>query len=315
MITLESVEFHVPERVVTVADRAQELGLSAEQIHMFGRVHGLDRMHYDPDVSLLDLMVPAARAALGDTDPRSIRYVIYGHAMHGTADARAGIAGQVRQVLGLNGAQVISLTQQNCAISLSAIDVAGTLLRAGGDPLARALVVTGDKPVSPDAKLVMNSCIVADGAAACLVAWNGTGVPVTSFATRTTGEHYRGMLTNAAGFRAAAAARPGAMAAAIEGALAGAGCTMDDIQVIIPPNPNVVYWNDTITSDAVREKFFFDNIPRYSHALAADVFINYVTLRDDKRLEPGRPLMFVAIGVGMTFSAMVLVPGAEQGKI
>nr|AEU17889.1 putative 3-oxo-ACP synthase [Streptomyces antibioticus] len=313
MITLEAVESFFPDRTVTVEERAAELELNEAQTHMFRRVHGLDRMQYDPDLSLYDLVLPAARKALSQVDPKSVRYLLYCHALHGGRSVGPEAAQNIKQQLGLENATAFALTQQNCAIALSAIDIAGTLLQADGDPDARVLVVTGDKPRHRAAQLVMNTCVVGDGAASALVSWNGSGAVVNSFVSKTRGEYSDGMMSSPALLRAESEMRPRLMVEVMREAADRAGCTLDDIQVVLAPNPNTTLWVDTIKDDALRSKFFFDNIPRYSHCLASDVLINYATLCEEKRFEPGRPAMFVAIGVGMTFSAMVFTPSSTTG--
>lgn len=315
MITLEAVESHLPERTVTVEDRAAELGLTPEQTHMFRRHFGLDRMHYDPSVELVEQLVRAAERALGDTPRADVRHLILGHALHGAGHLAPDIVRQLARRLDLEHATAFALTQQNCAVSMSAVDVAGALLQAGADPSARALVLVGDKPRTRAAQLIMNTCIVADGTAAALVAWDGPGVPVRSFATRTLGQFSDGMLSSPETLRASAELRPLVLAEVMEEAAHRAGHTLADIQWFIPSNPNLVFWRDAVPDEELRGRFFLGNVPRYSHCLAADVFANYVTLREEKQVEPDRPVMFVAIGVGMTFSAMVATPRAEHGAV
>jgi 3-oxoacyl-[acyl-carrier-protein] synthase III len=308
-ITLDAVESFFPDRTVTVEERAAELGLNPAQTHMFRRIHGLDRLHYDADVSLHDLLLPPARKILSRIDPGSVRYLLYGYALHTIPPFAADTAQEVRDLLGLRHATAFALTQQNCAIPLSAIDIAGTLLRADGDPQARALVVTGDKPLHRESQVIMNTSVIGDGAASCLVSWNGPGAAVRSFVTRTRGEFSDGMWMTPQQFRAAAAARPVTLREVMEEAARQAGYCLDDIGVIIPTNPNVTFWAETIENMRFGDgKVFLGNIPRYAHCLASDTLINYVTLRDEHRFAPGQPAMFVAVGIGMTFSAMVLTP-------
>lgn len=315
MITLEAVESHLPERTVTVEDRAAELGITPEQTHMFRRHFGLDRMHYDPSVDLVEQLVQSAARALGDTPRADVRHLILGHALHGAGHMAPDIVRVLARRLGLEHATAFALTQQNCAVSMSAVDVAGALLQTEPDPSARALVLVGDKPRTRQAKLIMNTCIVADGTAAALVAWDGPGVPVRSFATRTLGQFSDGMLSSPETLRASAELRPRVLAEVMEEAARRAGHTLADIQWFIPSNPNLVFWQDAVPDEELRSRFFLGNIPRYSHCLAADVLANYVSLREEKQLEPDRPVMFVAIGVGMTFSAMVATPRLEHGAV
>jgi 3-oxoacyl-[acyl-carrier-protein] synthase III len=303
-ITLDAVEAFFPDRVVTVEERAPALGFTPAQTHMFRRVHGLDRMHSDPELTQDDLMLPAAQKVLGSTDPRAVRHVIYAHALHGGRVADSGTAAHLRDMLGLEHAAAFAMTQQNCAVPLSAIDVAGVLLETDPDPDAKVLVVTGEKLPDPVAAAI-TTILVADGAAACLVGKDGPGAPVRSFSTRTRGEFAAGLAGTPEQFRAAAELRPVMVREVMDEAVARAGCTLADLQFIIPPNQGLPFWQGTLDAEDLLEKCVFENNARYSHCLGADVLINYRWLLDQGRLEPGRPSMFLATGLGWTYSAMV----------
>lgn len=305
--TLDAVATHFPDRTVTVEERAVQLQMNPAQTHMFRRVYEMDRMHYDPGIDLYDLVLPAARKALAQIDRRAVRYLIYAHALHGAKGTAADTTAQLQDRLGLGHATAFSLTQQNCAIPLSAIDVAGTLLAADGDLEARALVVTGEKPALRVAKQI-NTVLIGDGAASCLVARNGTGARVSSFVTRTKGEFYDGLRGTPEQFRAAAEMRPQVLREIMAEALDRAGCTLADIQFIIPPNQGRSFWTGALDRDELLARCFFTNNARYAHCLAADILINYASLHDDCLFEPGRPSIFLATGLGWTFSAMVFVP-------
>jgi 3-oxoacyl-[acyl-carrier-protein] synthase-3 len=310
-VTIDAVECCFPDRVVTVEERAAQLDLNPAQTHMFRRIQGLDRMHYDASIGLFDLLLPAARKVLEQA--RAVRYLLYAQAYHSVPSmAAVDTAEEIRRRLGLANVTAFTLTQQNCAIPLTAIDMACALLRADGIRGAQALIVTGDKPRIREAQLVGNTCMVADGAAACLVSLNGPGAVVRSFATIGRGEFSDGLLMTPEQGRASVQARPGSLLAVMEEAARRAGYSLDDMQVVIPTNPNTTYWAETVKDPALRSKFFTDNVPRYSHCLGADIFINYTTLRDDKALVAGRPAMFISVGFGMTFSAMVFVPQSGQ---
>jgi 3-oxoacyl-[acyl-carrier-protein] synthase-3 len=311
-ITLEVVESYFPERVVTVEERAAQLELTPAQTHMFRRIQGLDRMHYDPQLSLLDVIVPAAQKVLAQTDdPSRVRFLLYGQTFQGLAGSPTDVAQELKEVLGLDRALAFTVTQQNCAVPLSAIDMAGALLNADDDPDALALIVTGDKPRQRSAQLVMNTCMVADGGASGLLARAGRGPVLSRLATAAKGEYSDGMAMTPDQRRDSAEKRPQILLAVMEEAAARAGCRLPDLQIIVPTNPNATYWPETIKDPGLLDKFFVDNVARYSHCLGADAFINYVTLREQNRLRPGRPAMFVGVGIGMTFSAMVFTPGTE----
>ncbi|SHH51600.1 3-oxoacyl-[acyl-carrier-protein] synthase III C-terminal domain-containing protein [Streptomyces sp. 3214.6] len=312
-LTLDAVEIFLPERTTTVEERAEAFGLSPAQVHLFRSIHGLDQLRYDPEASLYDLVLPPARKVLADVDPGTVRYVVYPHAVPHTGPSTVDPVQEMLGMLGLEHATAFALTQQNCAGTVSAIDVAGRLLQADGDPEAKALVLTGEKIFTRDLQIIFNSCVIGEAAGACLLSWNGPGDPVRSFAVRTFGEYAAGVEMTAEQHRVAGAQRPGVMAELIREAVESAGCTFDDIDIVIPTHPNRSFWGQ-IAQDLgwPPDKLYLENIPRYSHCLTADLMVNYVTLRDEGRLVPGRTYLFLATGIGSTFTAMVFTATAQD---
>jgi 3-oxoacyl-[acyl-carrier-protein] synthase-3 len=72
-------------------------------------------MRVDPDGSLLDLLLPAAREALDGTDPGTVRWLIYTHATQEVTPSTMDAARMLADALGLPDAEAFALTQQNCA--------------------------------------------------------------------------------------------------------------------------------------------------------------------------------------------------------
>ncbi|MCX4546089.1 3-oxoacyl-[acyl-carrier-protein] synthase III C-terminal domain-containing protein [Streptomyces sp. NBC_01565] len=305
--TLERVESHLPDRRVTIETLAAPLGLSRAKMALFRKVHGLHTLHQDPATSLLDLLLPAARQALaGLHDPRRIRFVLYAHAIHEVAPAGFDAAAALRDALGLGHAEAFALSQQNCAGGLGAVEVAARLL-ADGDPADRTLLVIGDKPYSPLIRMVPNTALMGEGAAACLISAEGPGDRVLSHVSRTLGEYARliGLAPEEAALYGKAYAP--VLADVMRGAVREAGLALEDIDLVIPHNVNMLAWRNTIAELGIAaERVFLENIPRYSHCFAADPFVNYTTLRDAGRLVPGRHYLMAGVGAGATFTALAL---------
>jgi 3-oxoacyl-[acyl-carrier-protein] synthase-3 len=305
-LTLDAVASHFPERTTTVEERAEALGLKPAQVHMFRRLHGLDQLRYDPDMSLYDLVVPPARAALETVDPASVRYLVYVHAMQQVTPSTTDAAQEIKRALGLRDTTAFALTQQSCAAPLTAIDAAGALLRADGDPDARALIVAGEKVFSKESQLIANACVLGEGAAACVVSLDGPGDPVRSYAARTFGEFSDGVAMTPAMHRQVSEMRGRVIHELMATAAAEGGGSLDTVHLVIPHNPNTTLWNEVGKELGFAPgRVFLGNVPRYAHCMSADVLINYVTLRDEGLLEPGRDYLFFALGLGMTFASMM----------
>jgi 3-oxoacyl-[acyl-carrier-protein] synthase III len=306
--TLERIESFLPERSVKIDELAGSLGLRRAEVGVFRKIYGLDRLRFDPDTGLFDLVLPAARRALQALpEGRRIAYVIYAHTMQTLTPPHIDAAQRIREDLGLHDAEAFALTQQACVSSLGAIDLAGELLRAEAPEGAYALMVTGERAYSPKVQLIPNSAIMAEAAAAALVTLDGRGDQVLSHVTSTLGEYAAGLEMTREEIQGFGKAYSPALGEIIDRAVREAGLTFEDIDLVIPHNVNMVSWRATIKEmGADPAKFFLDNIQHYSHCYASDVFVNYTTVRDRDRLVEGRHYVLVSVGLGATFGAMVI---------
>ncbi|CAM5499332.1 3-oxoacyl-[acyl-carrier-protein] synthase III C-terminal domain-containing protein [Streptomyces narbonensis] len=317
-ITLERIESYLPERSVRIEELGERLGLRRAELGVFRKFYGLDTLRFDPELPLLDLLRPAARGALAALpEGGRVDYLAYAHTTQAVAPADVDIAQAVGEDLGLTGTgtEAFGLSHQACVSSLGAIEVLGELLRAEGAEGAYALMVTGEQAYSPIVQHVPNTSIMADAAASCLITLDGEGDVVRSFATRTLGEYAQWLELTAEQNTQFGEQYGSRIAEVIHQAVAEAGLTLDDVDLVIPHNVNKLAWRQTIKElEVAPEKVFLDNVPRYSHTFASDVFVNYTTLRDEGRLVDGAHYLLVSVGLGATFGAMVIThrAGGEE---
>lgn len=313
-LTLEEIEAFTPGRTIAVEEAAGALGLSRLQAKLFRRIHGLDRIPYEPSLHLIDLVVPAARRVLRSVpDPELVRYVIYAHTSQAVAPALIDVAGVVRRRLGLDHAEAFAVTQQGCASGLAAIDAGGALLRAEGSLGDLALVVTGEKPFSRLSGFIADSSILGEAATCCLVRVNGRGDRIRSYVTRNLGQYCDTVRVAPEPLKEFRVDYPPTLAAVIDEAVRTAGLRLADIDLIIPHNVNRWTWLLTLRELGIDASgIFLDNIPRYSHCFCSDPFLNYVTLRAAGRLRHEAHYVLVSVGLGATFGAMVIQHSAPR---
>lgn len=306
--TLERIESFLPERSIRIEELGEHLGLRRAELGVFRKFYGLDTLRFDPDLHLFDLVRPAAQRALAALpEGARVSYLVYAHTTQAVAPADVDVAQVVRDELGLADAEAFGLSHQACVSSLGAIDVVGELLRADGEEGAYALMVTGERAYSPIVQHVPNTAIMADAASACLVTVDGAGDRVRSFVTRTLGEYAKWLELTPEQSTQFGEQYGTRIAEVINEAVAQAGLTLEDIELVIPHNVNMLAWRQTIkVLDVPREKVFLDNVPRYSHTYASDVFVNYATLREEDQLIDGAHYVMVSVGLGATFGAMVI---------
>ncbi|MFE9613359.1 3-oxoacyl-[acyl-carrier-protein] synthase III C-terminal domain-containing protein [Streptomyces sp. NPDC006012] len=306
--TLERIESYLPERSIRIEELGDHLGLRRAELGVFRKFYGLDTLRFDPDTHLFDLLRPAARRALSALpEGARVAYLVYAHTTQAVAPADVDVAQVVRDDLGLPGTEAFGLSHQACVSSLGGIDVVGELLRAEAEEGAYALMITGERAYSPIVQHVPNTAIMADAAAACLVTLDGAGDRVRSFVTRTLGEYAKWLELTPEQNTQFGERYGERIAEVIHEAVDQAGLSFEDIELVIPHNVNMLAWRQTIkVLDVPREKVFLDNVPRYSHTFASDVFVNYTTLRDEGRLVDGAHYVMVSVGLGATFGAMVI---------
>lgn len=314
-VTLERYEAFVPTATVTVEELADRLGLTRLNVRVFRRLHGLDRIAYDPSLDLFEMVLePARRLLTALANPDEVRFVIYTHSSAAVTPFKYDAAKVIRESLGLRRAEAFAVTQQNCASALAAIDVAGLLLRQEPDPRTKALVVAGEKVFTPALQLLPGTGVMGEAAGCCLVAVDGTGDKVISYVAHTHGEYAGGVWQTVSMEQRFRSRYAEMLTDVIKAATAEAGIAPSDIDLIVPHNINLWSWKQTSRRLGLEwEKVFSDNIPRYGHCFTADVFVNYVSLRESGRLRPGAYYLLVSVGLGATFGAMV-IRRAEGGS-
>ncbi|HEX8768441.1 MAG TPA: 3-oxoacyl-[acyl-carrier-protein] synthase III C-terminal domain-containing protein [Jatrophihabitans sp.] len=313
MTALEAVAAYQPAARLTVEDVAEPLGLTEMEVKLFRRFHGLNQVCLDPETSLSDLLLAAATAlpALRGQEHR-VRYVLWARAFPTVVPYPVNPLQDVCRALGLEHALAFAVTQQSCASSLLAIDLAGRLLAAAepdpaADPDAEplALVLTGEKAFTRDAQLLPGMSLFSEGSSACLVSAGGTRDRLLAYACS-----QRGEFDSVGGVSAEAFQREyrPLLAGVISQALEQAGLTLDDIGLILPHNVNLVTWQRMSRLLGVPvERVLLDNIASNGHVFCSDAFLNYQTARARGLLRTGDRYLVASVGAGhgATFAAMV----------
>jgi 3-oxoacyl-[acyl-carrier-protein] synthase-3 len=306
--TLQRIAAYVPEPSVPVEDLARQLGLNRYQARMYRRIRGLDRVRVDPDLDVLDFVIAPARELLRSmVDPGAIRYLIFAHSISDLTPADRCAAEAVCDRLELALAEPFAVVQNNCAGGLVAVDLAGELLRADGDPAARALVLTGEKHEARLVRLVKDVTIMGEAAAACLVGLGGRGGRVRSFAVRTLGQFSEGFLLAGDLLAEFNHTYTGHLIDVMQEALGGAGLTLADLTMVVPHNVNVSSWLRVCRRLGLGpEQVFLDNVAAYGHCYCNDPFLNLATMRERGLLVAGGRYLVASVGIGATYAAMVV---------
>lgn len=307
MTALLDVASHLPERYVPIADIGADVGADASLMWTFRRFYGLRTVLRAPGRDLRATLTAAVESLTGlRGNEHRVRYVIHPRTVSTVAPAGENTVEGLCAELGLTRATAFTLTQHGCATGLFAVDLAGRLLAADGDPDALALVLAGEKAFSRTLQIIPESTVMGEGTAACLVSADGESDRLLGFATRTHGRYSEEFPPYPLDPRFLKE-HNATLAAVMREAAEDAGVGLDDLALVLPHNVNRLSWQWTCKILGIPlDRVFLDNIPVTGHCFTADPFINYVRAREAGLLRPGDLYLMAAVGLGATFSAAVL---------
>lgn len=315
---IEGVSAYLPAPRVDVEQHLRGYDIDAERIRVHRRYFGFAEIRLEPRVRWVDqsLAAVAGLPGFGERKHR-LHYLLQARTLPVAAPYPVNPLHEVRQALGLSRVTAFCLSQQACASTLFAVDLAGRLLNEDGDPDGLALILTGEKAFTTRATVIADVGVTGEGMAAVLVGRAGERDRVLSYASRTYGEFNPGAGTLADASRVFRDVYTDAMVEVIRAAADRAGLRPDEIDLVLPHHANRLSWQRVARQAGIdaRTRVFLDNLPRVGHCFGADSFVNYCSARRTGRLRPGdRYLMtavglgtsFATAGLGATFSAMLL---------
>jgi 3-oxoacyl-[acyl-carrier-protein] synthase-3 len=309
MTCLEAVASYLPPESVPIEEALDGLEFSDTQIRLFRRFYGFSRIHRDTNARLVDQMLSTAAGltALHGRE-KDVRYIVHALSLHVSEPYPSNPVHDARRALGLEHAATFCLTQHACATGLLAVDVCGKLLAADGDPNALALIFTGEKAYTAfSQQYIVDTAVMGEGMAAVLVRADGDRDKVISYTTHNYGQFYQAPWLSREQAREFEELYPVALAKAMRAAVQQAGLTLSDITLVLPHHVNQNSWKRLSKFIGFpMEKIFLENLPEFGHCFCADNFIDYQTASTTGRLRRGDHYMMVSVGLGATFSAMVL---------
>jgi len=281
---------------------------------LFTRFFGLDRITV-AELELADMLVAAAESAgLDDEDRAAVRWVIHTHTMQHVATASRDMLEEVRRRLGLVNASVIGLSHINCVGGLYALQVARYLLRTAG-PRDKVLVLTGDKAIAHEIRLIPDTAIQGDAAAACLVGQDPAGHEVVGRAVDVFGQFYQCLNAPPAMQLEYKGLYARGLTETLRKAVADAGCVPPDVAAILPHNVNRISWKRVCEGLGIpADRVYLDSVPRFGHCYTSDPFINLAEAHESKRVQTGDLVLMAAAGLGASFGATAVRIGEGRDR-
>ncbi len=287
---------YLPERAVGNEELARQLGCEASWIFQASGIE--ERRVAAEGETVADMAVAAARTCLGG----EIGLLILST---GSATRRfPGPAAEVAQRLGLAGIPAIDLPMASAG-SLFGIAMAARLTASYGD----VLVVASEKMASFDRD--KNTAILfGDGAGACLVSANGTGLEIEDSVLHSDGAwsdelsmSWTGdlQMNGPAVIMQAARKVPGA----INELLVRNKIRPDAVKAFVMHQANQNLLDRVARSIGVPGERFYSNIRKYGNTSSASLLIAASEWYGDAGLSAGDLVCFAAFGAGFHWGALL----------
>src|SRR5947207_6785660 len=191
MLHLNAVRGVIPDERPSLFALSDRYAMSRPELMVFHRIYGLNHVPVWRE-SITDLITAAVGQLVTevDIDPRHVRWLIHAHT--GKQLVRVGdtLLHSVRRRLGLKHAQAIGMTTNNCATTISAIQLIERLLQRA-DPQDRAVLLTADVAFTPIMQIVPQRSVTGDAAVACLFGREGPGHQLLGSRVDVYGQHAR----------------------------------------------------------------------------------------------------------------------------
>lgn len=301
MLSIESASYFVPKKYINLINASEVYGLTKNEIKVFTRVYGLEKIPIADDMSLRSLLYQS----LNQLNMSSVCLIIFAHTSKVVAAFSDPIIHDIKRDYHLSDAVGFGMTINNCASTLSAFEVADHYLQTQSSD-KKALIITGELTFTSVQKVIPRISILGDASAAVLVSRSNTEHRLLSVATHIDGASADGVWMTPEQNQQYERDYAPTFSAVIHDAVNKAGIALTDVAYIFPHNVNIPAW--TKLANVINfpiEKIYLNNIKRYSHCFGADIIINFVDAIDNKNLKSGDYYMLATVGLGSIYSAAV----------
>jgi len=292
----------LPERVVTNAELAATIGRDAEWILQASGIE--ERRVAGADQTVVDLAVAAARDCLERTSVSSVGFVIVAS---GTSPRRfPGPAAEVAHALGFAGIPALDLPYASTG-GLFGMALAAELAPVHGP----VLIVAAEKMFQPASTAPAEvAMLFGDGAGACLITPDHTGLRVLDAALHSDGSNAANLsmdLTGPVSMHGLAVIRHAGrrLPEVIQELLTKHAVAPGAVTAYLTHQANQNLIDRVARALNVPSGLFYSNIHRYGNTSSASILIAASEWGETTKLQAGDTICFAAFGAGFHWGGLL----------
>lgn len=307
MLNIIAADYYVPNHFIDLKNSEEFYGLSKYELNVFTRLYGLEKIPSAKNMALTELLSIPIKKIFQDNsvNNQSIKYLIYAHTSKVVNSFSQSAIKFLKQSFNFNNAIMLETTINNCASTISAIEIAGNLLKSDSSD-AKALIVTGELTFTEIQKVIPKISILGDASAALLLGNNGVHHKLLSIEMKVDGKSSEGVWMNQEKSKEYERDYAPTLSQVIRMALKKANINLSDLSFIFPHNVNLPSWKKVISELNIPiNKIYLSNVRKYSHCFGADIVINFVDAERERLIEPGDFYVMATVGLGSIYAAAV----------
>jgi 3-oxoacyl-[acyl-carrier-protein] synthase-3 len=307
MLNIEAASYYVPTTYIDLNQASELYGLPRNELKVFTRLYGLEKIPYASNIALKELLFNALDKLFKENDINvdDIKFLIYAHTSKVVMSFSDSVIQSIKKRYLLTNAISFGVTINNCASTISAIEMAESLIK--DMPLnSKVLIVVGELTFTSVQKIIPKISILGDASSALLVSNVKKQHQLLAVGTIVEGASADGVWMTPEQNQQYERDYAPTFSRAIHRAVAKVGLALSEIKLILPHNVNLPAWSKLAKQlNFPIEKVYLDNVKRYSHCFGSDSIINFVDVLKDNKLQIGDYYMMATVGLGSFYSAAV----------
>ncbi len=306
MLFLRKVVSYVPEHSTAITDLQDALEISDGEVRLLTKFLGLDRIVTADGLTTLDMLLAVGQECLAEVDRSAVRFLIHAHTLQHVAPPSLRWMDVLREKLLLDEASAFSMSHQGCVIGLNVLKAAEGLLHS--EPAgAAALILVGERGLSPVMQHIPGTSVLGDATAGLVVSLDGPGDTLVGIAHRTLSEFHQAMQMPDDLQRLYRRDYVPTVASVMREAVHSTGRTFEDVDLVLPHNVNRYSWTSIARLLGLPlDRVYLENVPKTGHCFCSDPFMNLTTARVEGAVRPGDLVLMVSAGQGGTFTAALV---------
>lgn len=288
---------YIPNLRQNIEEVVEYCGGNDREIKLMKRLHNIQQVPIVEEGQRLDETLGYALLDLKLNE--NIDLILYAHSLLAQVPHDYGLLNKVLKPFNLNNVKKFGITQEACASSFYAMDLAN-LYFTKKENVNNVLIILGDQSnMTNRLRYIEGSTLIGDSAVAILLQKNFETNKLLSIGLYKDTRFNQGFFENPQKTALFNEEYVSIIIKAVHETLKKVNVSLDEVQYILPYNVNKMTWRRfSKLTQFPFENIILDLLPDIGHTYTTDCFINLAYLQSKNRLKKGDKFLMISVGLG-----------------